>query len=77
MTAFEWDEAQTVFFDDEAIECDDPDHSEDDARFLMLGMSMHSRILVVCHCCRESSDVIRIISARRVTAKERRAYGSR
>lgn len=93
MSAFEWDEgknrlnrrkhgvsfeeAQTVFFDEEALEYQDPDHSDDDARFLMLGMSMQLRVLVVCHCYRESSDVIRIISARRATTKERRAYGSR
>ena len=69
-----FEEAQTVFFDDKAIEYFDPEHSEDEDRFILLGMSFRLRILVVCHCYRESDSVIRIISARKVTKKERKAY---
>lgn len=90
MIRFEWDErksranqrkhgvsleeAQTVFFDEHALEFDDPDHSRDEARFLLLGRSLRLRILVVCHCFRVESSVIRLISARRATAKERTVY---
>jgi len=69
-----FDEAQTVFFDENAIEFYDPDHSDDEDRFLLLGLSFRLRVLVVCRCCRESQEVIRIISARKATRKERSHY---
>ncbi len=67
-------EAQTVFFDDNAIEFDDPDHSFEEERFLLLGFSQTLKILVVCHCYRDDESVIRIISARKATKKEQKAY---
>lgn len=69
-----FEEAQTVFLDDHAIRFDDPDHSGDEDRFLMLGISFRLRILIVCHCYRESDRVIRIISARKATRSETRNY---
>ena len=69
-----FEEAQAVFFDDEAREFFDPDHSEDEARFLLVGRSYRLRVLLICHCFRESEGAIRIISARRATKKERTAY---
>ena len=70
-----FEEAQSVFLDDHAMRFYDPDHSEDEDRFLMLGLSFTLRILVVCHCYRERDDVIRIISARKATRQERVHYG--
>ena len=72
-----FEEAQTIFFDDSAIEYADPAHSDAENRFLMLGRSYQLRVLVVCHCLRESETVIRIISARKATPKERRVYARR
>ena len=72
-----FEEAQTVFFDENAIEFYDPDHSEDEDRFILLGMSFRLHLLVVCHCYRESESIIRIISARRADKEERNAYGRR
>ena len=72
-----FEEAQTIFFDDSAIEYADPVHSDGEDRFLMLGRSYQLRVLVVCHCLRESETVIRIISARRATPKERRVFARR
>jgi len=72
-----FDEAQTVFFADEAILFDDPDHSEEEPRFLLLGPSAAPRILVVVHCYREESEVIRIISAREATRREHDVYVAR
>lgn len=69
-----FDEAKTVFFDDFARQFYDEGHSEDEGRFLLLGASNTSRILLICHCEIESKDVIRIISARKATAKERQLY---
>ena len=69
-----FEEAQTVFLDDHAIRFCDPDHSGDEDRFLMLGISFRLRILIVCHCYRESDRVIRIISARKATRSETRNY---
>jgi len=69
-----FDEAQTVFFDENAIEFYDPDNSDEEDRFLLLGLSFRLRVLVVCHCHRESQEVIRIISARKATRKERSHY---
>jgi hypothetical protein len=58
-----FEEAQTVFEDENALLIDDPDHSIDEDRSILLGLSARPRILVVCHCYREQDDVIRIISA--------------
>lgn len=69
-----FEEAQSVFLDDHAKRFYDPDHSEDEERFLMLGVSFTLRILVVCHCYRERDDVIRIISARKATRQEGKHY---
>jgi uncharacterized DUF497 family protein len=67
-------EAQTVFYDENAIRYFDPDHSTDEDRFIMLGLSYRLRMLVVCHCFRESESIIRIISARKANRQEARAY---
>ena len=69
-----FEEAQTVFFDENAIEFYDPDHSEQEDRFLLLGLSFRLRVLVVCHCFREPSGTIRIVSARKATNRERKDY---
>jgi uncharacterized DUF497 family protein len=69
-----FEEAQTVFLDDDAIRFYDPDHSEDEDRFIMLGISFKLRALIVCHCYRESDRVIRIISARKATRTETKQY---
>jgi len=67
-------EAETVFLDENAIRYYDPDHSEDEDRFIMLGMSFKLRVLVVCHCYRRDDKVIRIVSARKANKKESAAY---
>ncbi len=69
-----FEEAQTVFLDDHAIRFYDPDHSEEEDRFIMLGISFKLRVLVVCHCYKESDSVIRIISARKATRQEGKHY---
>ncbi len=69
-----FEEAQTVFFDENAIEYDDPDHSAHEERFLILGVSSRLRVLIVCHCYRKSESEIRVISARKATRKEQRNY---
>jgi uncharacterized DUF497 family protein len=90
MLEFEWDErknlknrikhgvwfeeARTVFEDPRALLMDDPDHSEQEERFLLLGMSASIRVLVVVHCYREKKGILRLISARKATKKERRIY---
>ena len=93
MLSFEWDErknranqtkhgvsfeeAQSIFFDERALQYEDPTHSGEEDRFLLLGHSMELRVLVVCHCYRTKGSVIRIISARRATARERTVYRDR
>jgi len=90
MLRFEWDpkkaagnlrkhrvsfeDAQTVFADENAKLIDDPDHSEDEDRFVLLGLSSSLRLLVVCHCYRSEGNVIRIISARKAEGHERNSY---
>ena len=69
-----FEEASTVFFDERAILFDDPVHSVDEDRFLLLGMSETAKVCIVCHCYRESDTVIRIISARLATRKEEERY---
>jgi uncharacterized DUF497 family protein len=91
MIRFEWDpakakanvrkhgvsfeEAQSVFYDEFAVQFFDEEHSSDEERFLMLGVSSGARLLLVCHCERESGNVIRIIAARRATKRESAFYG--
>ena len=69
-----FEEARSVFSDERAKLIDDPDHSEDEDRFILLGLSSLLRVLIVCHCCREEGNVIRIISARKATSKEAKFY---
>ena len=69
-----FDEAKTVFYDENAIRYYDPDHSDDEDRFLMVGVSQKLRILIVCHCFREDDSVIRIISARKAAKGEEDNY---
>jgi len=70
-----FEEAQSVFYDEFAIQFFDDDHSNIEERFLMLGLSAQARLLLVCHCEREPENVIRIISARRATKRESTFYG--
>ena len=69
-----FEEARTVFYDDDALLIDDPEHSRDEERFIILGLSKRANLLVVCHCLRESETVIRIISARKATKTEAKQY---
>ena len=69
-----FEEARTVFFDERARLIDDPDHSEDEERFVLLGLSSKLRLLVVCHCYLDARGVIRIISARKATSQEAKDY---
>lgn len=70
----DFEEAQSTFFDERAILYHDPDHSEDEDRFLLLGMSMRLHMLIVSHCYREDDAVIRIISARKADNREEQEY---
>lgn len=90
MLQFEWDEnkntinkkkhgisfeeAETAFYDDEAVVIPDPEHSQDEERFILLGFSTMARLLTVCHCIRGEDDIIRIISARKATRIETEQY---
>ncbi len=90
MLQFEWDpdkneinkkkhhvsfeEAETVFFDGNAVMIPDPEHSQDEERFILLGFSAMARLLLVCHCYRQADEVIRIISARKANPLEARQY---
>lgn len=69
-----FEEAVTVFYDEEALLIDDPEHSQEEERFIILGMSKNANLLVVCHCYRASDTVIRIISARKATKNETNQY---
>lgn len=69
-----FEEARSVFSDERAKLIDDPDHSEDEDRFVLLGLSGLLRVLVVCHCHRAEGNAIRIISARKATSRESRFY---
>ncbi|MDE6031525.1 MAG: BrnT family toxin [Oscillospiraceae bacterium] len=69
-----FEEAKTVFLDDNALMIDDPEHSENEERFILLGMSCKANLLVVCHCMRQSDTVVRIISARKATRNEEAQY---
>jgi uncharacterized DUF497 family protein len=88
--AFEWDpkkaaanarkhgvtfeEARTAFYDENAMQFHDPDHSDDEDRFILLGLSIRLRAVVVCHCFRRTETSIRIISARAANRAEERVY---
>ena len=69
-----FNEAKSIFVDDCAKLIDDPDHSEDEDRFVLLGLSSVLRLLLVCHCYRSEGNVIRIVSARKASAKESKYY---
>jgi len=69
-----FEEAATVFYDEDAIEFFDPEHSVNEDRFLMLGLSGRLRILVISYCLRRKGSEIRIISARKATKKEEKVY---
>ncbi|MEW8690978.1 MAG: BrnT family toxin [Candidatus Thiodiazotropha endolucinida] len=70
-----FEEAKSVFYDEFAVQFYDSENSElEEDRFLMLGLSCESRILIVCHCERDSGNTIRIISARKATSRERKYY---
>ena len=70
-------EAASIFYDDYARLVADPDHSSAEDRFLLLGMSSRLRVLLVCHCYRESESVIRLISARRANRDEQESHRRR
>lgn len=69
-----FDEAQSAFLDENARLMTDPEHSGDEERYVLLGLSTRLRLLVVCHCYRKQDGVIRIISARRADKSERNQY---
>lgn len=69
-----FEEAESVFYDEQAIQFYDDEHSEWEDRFLILGLSAKLKLLLVCHCFREKDSVIRIISARKATKAESRHY---
>ena len=93
MLKFEWDdkknqnnikkhgisfeEAASVFEDDESLIIADDEHSKDEERFILIGFSFKANLLVVCHCYRNKDAIIRIISARKADSKERQRYISR
>ncbi|MCD8216304.1 MAG: BrnT family toxin [Clostridiales bacterium] len=68
-----FEEAKTVFYDDNAILFDDPEHSVGEERFLIIGLTEKERMCIVSHCYRDD-EIIRIISARRATSREERVY---
>ena len=90
MLKFEWDnnknetnikkhgisfeEATSVFYDEEALIITDDEHSDEEERFVLIGFSFKANLLVVCHCYRESDSIIRIISARKADNAERNEY---
>lgn len=69
-----FEEAKTAFFDENALVIHDSEHSKDEKRFALLGLSSMIRILVVCHCYRKKDSIIRIISARKATKRETTQY---
>lgn len=72
-----FEEAETVFSDEHALLIDDPEHSEDEDRFVLLGLSAKLRVLVVVHAFREATGIIRLISARKANSHERAIYNRR
>jgi hypothetical protein len=69
-----FEEARTAFYDENAIQFYDPDHSDEEDRFILLGLSLKPQVLVVCHCFRERETIVRIISARRADRDEELEY---
>ncbi len=69
-----FEEAKTVFLDEYARLIPDPDHSNEEDRFILLGLSVHLRILIVSHCYRGEGKIIRIISARKANKSEKKQY---
>jgi uncharacterized DUF497 family protein len=72
-----FDEAESVFADEWALLIDDPEHSDEESRFILMGISAKLRVLVVVHAYREAAGIIRIISARKADARERERYNQR
>ena len=72
-----FEEAETVFYDPNAKTIHDPDHSVEEDRFIILGISKSLKLLVVCHCYKENDEIIRIISARKATKNETKNYGGK
>lgn len=72
-----FEEAQTAFVDENALLIHDPDHSSEEDRFILLGLSAKLCVLIVCHCYRKDGEVIRIISARKATRLEQKQYWER
>jgi uncharacterized DUF497 family protein len=71
-----FEDARTTFYDDNAIQFYDPDHSTEEDRFILLGVSHKLSALVVCHCFRDEETVVRIISARKANKDESNFYWS-
>ena len=69
-----FEDARTAFYDETAMVFHDPDHSSEEDRFILLGMSVRAGVLVVCHCMRDSDSIVRIISARRADKQEESDY---
>ena len=69
-----FDEAKSAFYDEQALVFADPDHSDDEDRFILLGLSAKARVLLVCRCFRESELIVRIISARKADSMEEVDY---
>ena len=69
-----FDEAQAVFYDENAIQFYDPDHSENENRSILLGISFKLRVLVICHCFLESDTIVRLISAKKADGDEENEY---
>ena len=69
-----FEEAVSVFSDDHALESFDPDHGKDEERFLLVGISSHLKVVIVCYCHRRKGSVIRIISARKANKREEKDY---
>ena len=69
-----FEEARTAFLDENARVVPDPERSQEEDRFILLGVSTSLRVLVVCHCYRQGDEVIRIVSARKADREERRQY---
>ena len=69
-----FEEARSVFLDESAAEAFDPDHSQREDRFILVGISNRLRVLVICYCYYQSRSKIRIISARKTNAKEEEIY---
>ena len=72
-----FEEASSVFYDPHALVVDDEEHSMDEDRFVIIGLSSVARMLTVCHCYRQTNELIRIISARRATRNEEDGYWRR